>query len=156
VPAFDPSNDFYGFRPRIPFEKSFDGLLGLELIDGELGDGEKVRARMPIRGELLTARGAVHGGVLAGIAEALASRGTALAAIPRGQMAQGLSNDTTCLRPIGTGVLHAEARPVSEGDDVWVWAVQMRDDAGEMCAFSRVTIAVRPLPDSPAARPGPG
>jgi 1,4-dihydroxy-2-naphthoyl-CoA hydrolase len=155
VPAFDPSSDFYGFRPRIPFGESFDGLLGLELIDGELGDGEKVRARLPIRGELLTAHGTLHGGVLAGIAEALASRGTALAAIPRGLMAQGLSNDTTCTRPLGTGVLHAEARPVSEGEHAWVWAVEMRDDAGEMCAFSRVTIAVRPLPDSPAARTAP-
>jgi 1,4-dihydroxy-2-naphthoyl-CoA hydrolase len=149
VPAFDPSDDFYGFRPRIPFEDSFDGLLGLELIDGELGDGEKVRARMAIRGELLNGRGALHGGVLAAVAEALASRGTALAAIPLGQMPQGLSNDTTSVRPIGAGVLHAEARPVSTGQDVWVWAVQMRDDAGEMCAFSRVTIAVRPRPVAP-------
>lgn len=152
MPALDPSTDFYGFRPRIAFERSFDGVLGLDLIDGELGDGEKVRARVPVRGDLINARGVLHGGVLAGIAEALASRGTALAAIPQGKMAQGLSNDTTCTRPVGEGVLHAEARPVSEGEDAWVWAVEMRDEAGEMCAYSRVTIAVRPLPDSPAAR----
>jgi uncharacterized protein (TIGR00369 family) len=153
--SLDPSSDFYGFRPRIAFEDSFDGVLGLDLIDGELGDGEKVRALVPIRADLLDARGTVHGGVLAGIAEALASRGTALAAIPAGKMAQGLSNDTTCTRPIGAGVLHAEARPVSTGDDAWVWAVEIRDEAGEMCAFARVTIAVRPLPDSPAARVRP-
>jgi uncharacterized protein (TIGR00369 family) len=146
VPAIDPGEEFYGFRPRIPFAESFDGVLGLELIDGELGDGERVRARVPIRDELLTAQGKLHGGVLAGIAEALASRGTALAVIPKGMMAQGLSNDTTSIREVSAGALHAEARPVSDTEDTWVWAVEMRDDTGEMCGFSRVTIAVRPLP----------
>lgn len=146
--AIDPSADFYGFRPRIPFDESFDGLLGLELIDGELGDGEKVRARVAIGDELLGADGTVHGGVLAAIAEALASRGTMLAAIPEGKMAQGLSNDTTRTRALRTGTLHAEARPISHAGDAWVWAVEMRDGGGEMCGFSRVTIAVRPLPDA--------
>jgi uncharacterized protein (TIGR00369 family) len=143
VSATDATGEFYGFRPLVPFGRSFDGLLGLELIDGELGDGEKVRARMTVRDELLGARGTLHGGVLAGIAEALASRGTALAVIPLGMMAQGMSNDTTSLREVTQGVLHAEARPISDGPDVWVWAVEMRDDAGQMCGFSRVTIAVR-------------
>ena len=146
MPAIDPGEEFYGFRPRIPFAESFDGVLGLELIDGELGDGERVRARVPIRDELLTAQGKLHGGVLAGIAEALASRGTALAVIPKGMMAQGLSNDTTSIREVSAGALHAEARPVSDTEDSWVWAVEMRNDTGEICGFSRVTIAVRPLP----------
>lgn len=147
--AIDASDQFYGFRPRIPFAESFDGLLGLQLVDGELGDGEKVRARVAVRDELLGPHGTVHGGVLAAIAEALASRGTALAAIPAGLMAQGLSNDTTCTRAVQAGTVHAEARPVSQGEDTWVWAVEMRDDGGEMCGFSRVTIAVRPLADPP-------
>jgi 1,4-dihydroxy-2-naphthoyl-CoA hydrolase len=151
VSAIDPSNDFYGFKPRIPFAESFDGLLALELLDGELGDGEKVRARVSVRDELLGPDGVVHGGVLAAIAEALASRGTALAAIPAGKMAQGLSNDTTRTGAVRAGTLHGEARPVSQGEDVWVWAVEMRDDAGEMCGFSRVTIAVRPLAAPPAS-----
>jgi acyl-coenzyme A thioesterase PaaI-like protein len=71
---------------------------------------------------------------------------TALAVIPQGMMASGLSNDTTTVREVSGGVIHAEARPVSEAPEAWVWAVEMRDDAGEMCGFSRVTIAVRRLP----------
>jgi uncharacterized protein (TIGR00369 family) len=151
VSAIDAGEEFYGFRPRVPFPESFDGLLGVELLDGELGGEPRVRARVAVRDELLSARGALHGGVLAGIAEALASRGTALAVIPLGKMAQGMSNDTTCLREVTHGTLHAEARPVNDGPDVWVWAVEMRDDTGTMCGFSRVTIAVRPLPAPPAA-----
>jgi 1,4-dihydroxy-2-naphthoyl-CoA hydrolase len=143
--AIEPSGDFYGFTPRVPFSESFDGLLGLELLEGELGDGEKVRARVSVRGELLGPDGTVHGGVLAALAEALASRGTALAALPAGMMAQGLSNDTTRTGLVRAGTLHGEARPVSRAQDVWVWAVEMRDDAGQMCGFARVTIALRPL-----------
>lgn len=149
--AIDASGEFYGFRPLIPFTESFDGVLGLELLDGELGDGEKVRARLAVHDELLGPDGSVHGGVLAALAEALASRGTALAAIPLGMMAQGLSNDTTRTGAVRTGTLHGEARPISRGEDVWVWAVEMRDDDRRVCGFSRVTIAVRPV-----APPSPG
>jgi 1,4-dihydroxy-2-naphthoyl-CoA hydrolase len=146
VSAIDASGEFYGFRPLVPFTESFDGLLGLELFDDEFDDGERVRARVAVRDDLLGAHGTLHGGVLAAIAESLASRGTALAVIPLGMMPQGMSNDTTSLRELTKGVVHAEARPVSPGPDVWVWAVEMRDDAGEMCAFARVTIAVRRRP----------
>ena len=144
MPAIDAREEFYGFRPRVPFAESFDGVLGLELINGELGDGERGRARVPVRDELLNAGGKLHGGVLAGIAEALASRGTALVVIPQGKMAQGLSNDTTTIRPVSAGTLHAEARPVSDTEDSWVWAVEVRDETGDVVGFSRVTIAVRP------------
>jgi 1,4-dihydroxy-2-naphthoyl-CoA hydrolase len=147
VAAIDSSDEFYGFRPVVPFDRSLDALLGLELVGGELGDGEVVRARVAMRPELMGASGVVHGGVLAAVAEALASRGTALVVIPQGMMAQGLSNDTTSTHGISEGTLHAVARVVSAADDTWVWAVEMRDEAGEMCGFSRVTIAVRPMAD---------
>lgn len=61
-------------------------------------------------------------------------------------MAQGMSNDTTSVREVTDGVVHGEARPVSDGPAAWVWAVEMRDDDGQMCGFSRVTIAVRRRP----------
>jgi hypothetical protein len=58
----------------------------------------------------------------------------------------GLSNDTTVIAAVAEGTtLHAEATPLSRVEDYWVWSVTLRDDAGTLCAFSRVTIAVRPL-----------
>jgi acyl-coenzyme A thioesterase PaaI-like protein len=121
VSAIDAGGEFYGFVPRIPFAESFDGLLGLELIGGELAEGQRVRARVAVREELLTARGTVHGGVLAGIAEALASRGTALAAIPQGRMPQGLSNDTTSLGKVSRCTLRLapSARGRTSGCGPW-------------------------------------
>ncbi len=64
----------------------------------------------------------------------------------RGLAPSGLSNDTTVIAAVREGAtLHAEATPLSRVEDYWVWSVALRDDAGTLCAFSRVTIAVRPL-----------
>ena len=60
-------------------------------------------------------------------------------------MAMGLSNDTTITAPVSSGTIHAEARVVARGDDAWVWSVEATDDDGATVAFSRVTVAVRPM-----------
>ncbi len=60
-------------------------------------------------------------------------------------MAMGQSNDTNILELVSEGVIHVEARVVSRGEDAWVWTVDAYDDAGQACALSQVTVAVRPL-----------
>jgi uncharacterized protein (TIGR00369 family) len=136
----------YGVEPLIPFERSFDAVYGLEPIRQQLGQDGILRGRVTVRPELLGAEDRLHGGVPAAIAEALASQGTALLTIGQGLLPSGLSNDTTVVAAVGEGTtLHAEATPQSSVKDYWVWSVHLRDDAGTLCAFSRVTIAVRPL-----------
>jgi uncharacterized protein (TIGR00369 family) len=56
-----------------------------------------------------------------------------------------MSNNSTFLRSIQEGTIHATARRVHRGRTTWVWDVELTDDAGRLCAISRVTIAVRPL-----------
>jgi uncharacterized protein (TIGR00369 family) len=135
-----------GFEPLVPYERSFDALYGLEPVGEGIGDDGILRGRVRVRPELLGAEDRLHGGVPAAIAEALASQGTAMVTIGQGMVPSGLSNDTTVIASVGEGTtLHAEATPLSRVEDYWVWSVQLRDDAGTLCAFSRVTIAVRPL-----------
>jgi len=45
--------------------------------------------------------------------------------------------------PISEGTIHARATAFHRGRTTWLWDVEMRDDAGRLCATSRVTIAVR-------------
>lgn len=133
----------------IPPERSFDGLLGLELL--EVGD-ERATARLAVRDELKQPFGLVHGGVFCAIAESLTSIATAVAVARDGQLAQGMSNQTSFLRPILEGHVHAEAIRRHRGRTTWVWDVEISDDRGRACALSRMTIAVRPRPEpaSPA------
>jgi uncharacterized protein (TIGR00369 family) len=129
-----------------PFEGwpvGFDRLYGLELLDFS---DEEVHGQVTVRDELLQPAGLVHGGVFASIAETMASMATWMAVHEQGQTAQGLSNQTSFLRPIVDGTIHAAARRRHKGRTTWVWEVEITDDAGRLCALVRMTIAVRELP----------
>jgi 1,4-dihydroxy-2-naphthoyl-CoA hydrolase len=133
--------------------RGFDRLYGLELL--ACSDTE-VRAQAIVRDELKQPAGLVHGGVYASMAEAMASLATALGVAERGDTAMGLSNMTSFLRPITAGVVHALATRIHRGRSTWVWDVRFSDDADHTCAVTRMTIAVRPMPDgaAPPARAG--
>ena len=118
----------------------FDGLYGLEIL--ALSD-EEATARVQVRDELKQPAGLVHGGVFASIAESIASIATWMAVKPAGQVAQGLANQTSFLRPILDGSIHAVARRRHRGRTTWVWEVEITDDQARLCALIRMTIAVR-------------
>ncbi len=122
----------------------FDRLYGLELV--ELTDTD-ARARVVVRDELKQPAGLVHGGVYASLAESLTSLATGMTVIDEGHVAMGMSNSTSFLRPVTEGAVHARATRVHRGRTTWVWDVTFTDDDGRTCALTRMTIAVRPLPD---------
>jgi 1,4-dihydroxy-2-naphthoyl-CoA hydrolase len=131
-----------GFEPVVPLDRCFDAQYGLEVLGREAGE-ETLAAWVAVRDELRDHNGALHGGVLAAAAEALASRGTAYAVMPQGRQAMGLSNDTSHVAPVRDGTVTVVATPAARGDDQWVWVVEARDEHGRLCALSRVTVAVR-------------
>jgi 1,4-dihydroxy-2-naphthoyl-CoA hydrolase len=131
-----------GFEPVVALDRCFDAVYGLELDDDGTRDGV-VRGRVAIRDQVRQQFGLLHGGVIAALAEALASRGTWVAVHDQGKRVMGLSNETSFLRPLTEGHLHATAVARDKGADRWVWEVQSRDDAGRLCAITTVNIAVR-------------
>ena len=111
---------------------------------------------MAVREEVKQPAGLVHGGVYASMAESMASMATALAVFERGEMAMGLSNSTSFLRPVTEGTVHAHATRLHRGRTTWVWDVRFSDDADRTCAMTRMTIAVRsPPPGRPPPRRAP-
>jgi uncharacterized protein (TIGR00369 family) len=134
--AFDPK-----WQPRVPWDEGFDALYGLEIDEMS---AERATARVPVRNAIRQPMGLVHGGVFASIAESLASLATGAGVVPEGLVPQGLSNATSFLRPILEGTIHATAIRRHRGRTTWVWDVEISDDAGRLCAVTRMTIAVRP------------
>lgn len=124
-------------------EGTLPEVLGFEALD--VGP-EVARARTEVGQHHKQPYGIVHGGVYAAMAETIASYATAQAVLADGNIALGMSNNTTFMRPIMSGSIHAEARSRHRGRTSWVWDVEMTDDEGRLCALSRVTIAVRPAP----------
>jgi 1,4-dihydroxy-2-naphthoyl-CoA hydrolase len=128
-------------KAQFPLQMSrFDALYGLEILTLE---HESATAEAKVRPELLQPAGLVHGGVYASIAESLTSIATWKAVSVDGRSAQGLSTQTSFLRPIVQGTVHAAARRRHKGRTTWVWEVDITDDDGRLCALVRTTVAVR-------------
>ncbi len=121
-------------------------LPDLEVVSTQ--DGE-VRARLPVTDAVRQPVGLVHSGVFACIADTLATEATARAVAPDGLTARGLTNQTSFLRPIVDGTIHAVARARHRGRTTWVWEVDVTDDDGRLCALVRITVAVR-MRETPA------
>jgi uncharacterized protein (TIGR00369 family) len=99
------------------------GLLEL-VVDARTED--EVRARLPVTDAHKQPLGLVHGGVFAIIADTLTG-------------ARVISNQTSFLRPITGGTIHATARRRHRGRTTAVWEVDISDDEGRLCALVRVT-----------------
>ncbi len=84
--------------------------------------------------------GIVHGGVHSGVIETLASVGAAVVAHPRGQRVVGLENNTSFIRAVRSGKLHALAKPVTRGRASQVWEVWIRDAEEQLVAQGRVRL----------------
>lgn len=128
----------------LPFEESFDAQIGFSY---DSITPETVSGHFDVRPDLLDRAGGVALGVFTTVAEGAASIGTAWAVVPEGMAASGLSNDTTATGPgpVGSGRVSVQARRRSARADLWTWDVECRDEHGELCAVSKVLIAVRPM-----------
>ena len=142
TPETDIAKTPTGYDSSSLDEKARSGGLAIDSISDE-----EVRAHVPVRDDIKQLAGLVHGGVFASIAESTASAATHMAVAAEGKSAQGLSNQTSFLRPILEGTIHAVATRRHRGRTTWIWDVEMSDDEGRLCVAARVTIAVRPPRD---------
>ena len=108
-------------------------LFDLEIVSST---AEEVRARVPVTDACKQPLGLVHGGLYALIADTLtAGEGRAI------------TNQTSFLRPVTGGTIHATAHRRHQGRTTAVWETYMTDDAARLCALVRTTIQV-PGPDT--------
>jgi 1,4-dihydroxy-2-naphthoyl-CoA hydrolase len=126
-----------------PAAGTLDDVLGFELL--EWGP-EGCRGRFAVERRVQQPMGLVHGGAYAALAEAMVSLTTHAAVAGNGSLVVGQSNHTTFLRPVRSGQVHADGRPLHRGRTSWVWDVHFTDDGGRLCATTRVILAVRPGP----------
>jgi uncharacterized protein (TIGR00369 family) len=142
-----------GNLPRVIADEDFPketlhSVLGIQLT--EHGDGF-VKGQVPVTDRIKQELGLVHGGVYAAMAEGFCSMGTWLARHEEGMIVSGQQNDTSFLRPIMEGSVHADCRAKHQGRTTWVWDCEFTNDEGKLCALSRVTIAVRAPKPAPSS-----
>lgn len=125
----------------VALDRTLDATLGFELE--EMSD-ERAVGTVRVEDRVRQPMGLLHGGVFAALAESLASAATFFAVREGGEVAVGLSNQTSFVRPVTEGTVRAEARPRHRGRTTWIWEVDFTDEQGRLCAMTRVTMAVRP------------
>lgn len=123
--------------------QTLNDVLGIRVGDF---DDERIEGSFDVTDAVRQPLGIVHGGAYSAIAETLASVATYMFVQADGNVAVGQSNATSFLRPASEGTIHAVGSRRHRGRTSWIWDVECRDDAGRVCALSRVTIAVRPAP----------
>ena len=116
----------------------YDELYGLEVL---AADPEGARGRVRVGDGVRQPAGLVHGGIYASIAESLATAATEAAL--EDAVVTGQSSQTSFLRPITEGAVHAAGRPRHRGRSTWVWEFDITDDAERLCALVRMTVGVR-------------
>ena len=112
--------------------------LGIEFL--EVGD-DFIRARVPVDARTVQPYGLLHGGVSVVLAETLGSCGAAYCALP-GQRVVGLDINANHLKGTTGGWVTGITRPVHVGRSTQVWAIELRNDAGELTCVSRITMTV--------------
>jgi 1,4-dihydroxy-2-naphthoyl-CoA hydrolase len=118
----------------------YDDTYGLEILAAGAGEA---RGRVPVHDGVRQPAGLVHGGIYASIAESLATIATEHA-LGGDSTVVGQNSQTSFLRPITEGTVHAAGRPRHRGRSTWVWEFDITDDADRLCALVRMTVAVSP------------
>jgi uncharacterized protein (TIGR00369 family) len=136
MPSTDPN------RGAMSELVGFDAFYGMQV---DHASADEVRTHLLIEDRHKQPVGLVHGGVLASMAEAMASIGAWIAA-GQDKMSSGINNNTSFMRPFTEGTVHAVARPRHSGRTTAVWDVEFTDDDDRLCAVTRMTIAIRDLP----------
>lgn len=123
----------------------FDAYVGTEWLSL---DPDDARCRVDVRDELRQPYGILHGGVYSTLVESLCSYVTAASVYGEGKIAMGQSIEISFLRPVSAG--HAEVRAVARhrGRTTWIWQAEVLDAEERLCGIAKVTMAVRPNPQS--------
>jgi uncharacterized protein (TIGR00369 family) len=125
----------------------FPGLLGVELLEA---GPERVVGRLPVRPEICTVGGILHGGAIMGFADTLGAVGTFLNQGP-GSRTTTIESSTKFLAsaPAGT-VLTGEAVALHKGRTTMVWQTTIRRDDGRLCAVVSQTQLMMETKATPA------
>lgn len=122
---------------------SLAGHLGIEFL--EIGS-DFMTGRMPVDERTRQPWGQLHGGSSAAFAETLGSVAGNFVIDPERRFVVGLEINVNHMRPVGEGWVYGTARPFHLGRTTQVWEIHVKDEAERLIAVSRLTLAVRTIP----------
>jgi len=107
-------------------------LLGIRFLEAS---AERVIAELPIRDDLRTVGGALHGGALMAFADTVGAAAT-IVNLPAGASTTTLESKTNFFAPGRTGLVRAESTPLHRGRRTMVWQTRVTDDTGRLLSLT--------------------
>ena len=109
----------------------FPGLMGVRLVDLA---PDRVVAQMPVRADLCTAGGILHGGAYMAFADTLGAVGTVLN-LPDGKRTTTTDSSTKFISGARVGsTVTGESVALHRGRTTMVWQTSVRSAEGKLCA----------------------
>lgn len=113
-------------------------------IKVESAERERVLLSMPVNERVHQYTGLLHGGVSVVLAETAAAIGAALNTDLERYTPVGVEINANHVRSVTSGRVFAEAKPVYQGRQLTVWAIEIRDERERLICISRCTLALKP------------
>ena len=118
-------------RMQTLLEPLFPGLMGVRLL--ELSP-ERVTAELPVRPDLCTAGGILHGGAYMAFADTLGAVGTVLN-LAEGKRTTTTDSSTKFIAGARAGTtVRGESVALHRGRTTQVWQTTITNEAGKLCA----------------------
>ncbi len=119
-----------------------DTMIGRQGIKFTEIAKDHLRATMPVDKRNMQPFGILHGGASAVLIETIGSVASTLVVDYEKKACVGLSLNVNHLRAVSEGHVHAAAYPLHTGRSTHVWDVKLLNDADELVAVGRITVAV--------------
>lgn len=103
---------------------------------------DSLKCEMEVLQHTKQSMGILHGGASAALCETLGSIASNLIVDPDRFYCVGLDINASHLRPVKSGVISAEAKPVHLGRKTHVWRIDITNEEGKLTCTSRLTMAV--------------
>jgi len=114
--------------------------LGIEHV--EIGDDYLI-AKMPVDKRTHQPMGLLHGGASVALAETLGSIASVLCVEDMSkQSVVGLEINANHLKSVRSGWVYGTCKAIRVGRKIQVWNIEIRNEAGDLCCVSRLTVAV--------------
>ena len=106
--------------------------LGMRVVEATK---DRVVAELPIRDDLRTVGGALHGGTLMAFADTIGATATALN-LPPGATTTTLESKTNFFAAGRDGIVRAESTPLHRGKRTMVWQTRVTDASGRLLSLT--------------------
>ena len=113
-------------------EPLFPGLMGIRLTEVQ---PERIVAELPVRPDLCTVGGILHGGACMAFADTLGAIGTVLN-LPQGKRTTTTDSSTKFIGAARTDTtVTGECTPLHRGRTTMVWQTAVKSADGKLCAI---------------------